>query len=143
MAGRPQRIRPVEAELPGELVVAFSCYNLVGACRSIVLRDRSRHPGGLLLSDQADVIVRISSVLGGMADPVAQRAGEIDAGTSIVRDLKLDSLAVMDFVMALETEFDTVIPIDALSGVETIGDLARLLQPMSPPPRPSHAVAGR
>ncbi len=76
-----------------------------------------------------------------MADPVAQRAGEIDAETSIVRDLKLDSLAVMDFVMALETEFDTVIPIDALSGVETIGDLARLLQPTSP--RPSHAVAGR
>ncbi len=93
------------------------------------------------MSDQADVIVRISSVLGGMADPVAQRAGEIDAETSIVRDLKLDSLAVMDFVMALETEFDTVIPIDALSGVETIGDLACLLQPTSP--RPSHAVAGR
>ena len=96
-----------------------------------------------MLSDQADVIVRISRVLGGMADPVAQRAREIDAGTSIVRDLKLDSLAVMDFVMALETEFDTVIQIDALSGVETIGDLARLLQPVPPQPRPSHAVAGR
>ncbi len=77
-----------------------------------------------------------------MADPAAQHAGQIDAATSIVRDLKLDSLAVMDFVMALETEFDTVIQIDALSGVETIGDLARLLQPASPQPRQPHAVAG-
>ena len=94
------------------------------------------------LSDQADVIARISAVLGDMADPVARRAGEIGAGTSIMRDLKLDSLAVMDFVMALETEFDTVIPIDALSGVETIGDLAELLQPRSRPPLASHAAAG-
>ena len=94
------------------------------------------------LSDQADVIVRIAAVLRGMADPAAQRAGDIEAGTSIVRDLKLDSLAVMDFVMALETEFDTVIPIDALSGVETVGDLADLLQPRSQAPRPSHAAAG-
>ncbi len=77
-----------------------------------------------------------------MADPVAQHAGVLDADTSIVRDLKLDSLAVMDFVMALETEFDTVIPIDALSGVETVGDLAGLLQPPAAPRRPAHAAAG-
>lgn len=94
------------------------------------------------MSERTDVIVRISAVLRGMADPVAQRAGAIDADTSIVRDLKLDSLAVMDFVMALETEFDTVIPIDALSGVETVGDLADLLQPRPPEPRPAHAAAG-
>ncbi len=142
MAGRSRRVGPGGAELPGELVVAFSSYNIVDAVPTDHPAGHGRGiSGDLLLSDQADVIVRISSVLGGMADPVAQRAGEIDAETSIVRDLKLDSLAVMDFVMALETEFDTVIPIDALSGVETIGDLARLLQPTSP--RPSHAVAGR
>ena len=94
------------------------------------------------MSDQADVIVRIATVLHGMEDPAAQRIGHVDAQTSIVRDLKLDSLAVMDFVMALETEFDTVIPIDALSGVETIADLADLLQPKSPELRASHATAG-
>ncbi len=94
------------------------------------------------MSDQADVIVRIATVLHGMEDPAAQHIGRIDAQTSIVRDLKLDSLAVMDFVMALETEFDTVIPIDALSGVETIADLADLLQPGSPQPHASHAAAG-
>ena len=94
------------------------------------------------MSDQADVIVRISAVLHGMVDPAAQHIGRIGAETSIVRALKLDSLAVMDFVMALETEFDTVIPIDALSGVETIADLADLLQPRSPQPVSSHAAAG-
>ena len=94
------------------------------------------------MSDQADVIVRIAKVLHGMADPAAQQAGALDATTSIVRDLKLDSLAVMDFVMALETEFDTVIPIDALSGVETVGDLAALLQPPAPHRQPTHVTAG-
>ncbi len=79
------------------------------------------------MSDE-DVIDRISGVLRSMNDPLAKYDGRIVAETSIVRDLKLDSLAVMDFVMAIETEFDTIIPIDELSGVETVGDLARLLQ---------------
>ena len=42
-------------------------------------------------------------------------------------DLKLDSLAVMDFVMALENRFDLVIPMDELTEVVSVGDLARLL----------------
>ena len=85
-----------------------------------------------------DVIERISGVLRSMKDPLANYDGKIVPETSIVRDLKLDSLAVMDFVMAIETEFETIIPIDELSGVETVGDLARLLQ--SQPP--SHPAAG-
>lgn len=86
------------------------------------------------MSDE-DVIDRISGVLRSMKDPLAKYDGRIVAETSIVRDLKLDSLAVMDFVMAIETEFDTIIPIDELSGVETVGDLARLLrsQPAAQP----------
>ena len=33
----------------------------------------------------------------------------------------------MDFIMELETKFDTVIPIDTIAEVETVGDLARML----------------
>ena len=79
------------------------------------------------MSDE-DVIDKISGVLRSMNQPSAGYDGRIVPETSIVRDLKLDSLAVMDFVMAIETEFDTIIPIDELSGVETVGDLAKLLQ---------------
>ncbi|MCX7062714.1 MAG: acyl carrier protein [Nevskia sp.] len=48
----------------------------------------------------------------------------LDASTNIVRDLQLDSLAVMDFIMSLEDRFEIVIPLDRVAEVETLGDLA-------------------
>ena len=66
-----------------------------------------------------------------MGGQVANYPDRILPETNIVRDLKLDSLGVMDFVMAIETRFDTIIPIDGLSGVETVGDLAKLLRSQS------------
>lgn len=47
--------------------------------------------------------------------------------THILHDLNLDSVAVMDLVMELETRFDTVIPMERLAEIETVADLARLL----------------
>ncbi len=52
----------------------------------------------------------------------------ITADTDIIRELKLDSLAAMDFIMALESEFDALIPVDSMVEVRTVGDLATLLQ---------------
>ncbi|MFV3127816.1 acyl carrier protein [Niveispirillum sp. KHB5.9] len=51
----------------------------------------------------------------------------ITTETSITRDLGLDSLAVMDFVMVLEDKFDVSIPMERIAEVETIGDLARTI----------------
>ncbi len=51
----------------------------------------------------------------------------ITTETSITRDLGLDSLAVMDFVMVLEDKFDISIPLERIAEVETIGDLARTI----------------
>lgn len=51
----------------------------------------------------------------------------LDASTNIVRDLQLDSLAVMDFIMSLEDRFDIVIPLDRVAEVETLGDLSRVV----------------
>ena len=56
---------------------------------------------------------------------------EITADTDVVRDLKLDSLASMDFIMAVETEFDTLIPVDSMVDIRTVGDLAALLRSQS------------
>jgi acyl carrier protein len=33
----------------------------------------------------------------------------------------------MDFIMALEQHFDTLIPMDSMAGIRTVGDLAALL----------------
>lgn len=51
----------------------------------------------------------------------------LDASTNIVRDLQLDSLAVMDFIMSLEDRFEIVIPLDRVAEVETLGDLSRVV----------------
>lgn len=80
------------------------------------------------MSGDSGIIEQISDILRSMNVLPPTYAEKITAETSITRDLKLDSLAVMDFVMELETRFDTIIPIDRLSGVETVGDLAKLLE---------------
>ena len=58
---------------------------------------------------------------------VAKVAGPITMDTHILHDLNLDFVAVMDLVMVLETRFDTVIPMDRLAEIETVGDLVRML----------------
>lgn len=53
---------------------------------------------------------------------------EAVAGSAVIRDLGLDSVAVMDLVMAVEDEFDLVFPLDRLGDVETVDDLARVVR---------------
>jgi acyl carrier protein len=44
--------------------------------------------------------------------------------TNIARDLGLDSLSVMNFVMTLEDQFDVSISMDKLADIKTVRDLA-------------------
>jgi acyl carrier protein len=71
----------------------------------------------------------IQSLDGMTPDVIAQ----VTPRTNIVRDLNLDSIAVMDFIMEVEIAFDTVIPMDAVASIETIEDLARILDPQTVP----------
>jgi acyl carrier protein len=77
--------------------------------------------------DADEVVQAIAEVLRSLKTPAIPAELAITADTNLARDLKLDSLAVMDFVMALENRFDTVISVDDLPDVQTVGDLARLL----------------
>ncbi|MBS0273124.1 MAG: acyl carrier protein [Proteobacteria bacterium] len=52
---------------------------------------------------------------------------ELSDSTNIVRDLGLDSVTVMDFVMETEERLDVSVPLDRISAVETIGDLVATL----------------
>lgn len=47
--------------------------------------------------------------------------------TVIVEDLGLDSLAVMNFVMEIEDKLDVSVPLDRLTDIRTVDDLARCL----------------
>lgn len=52
---------------------------------------------------------------------------KVSPESSIIEDLGLDSLAVMNFVMEIEDELDLSVPLDRLSDVRTIKDLAECL----------------
>jgi acyl carrier protein len=56
------------------------------------------------------------------------RPVELNSGTRIVDDLELDSLAVMNFVMAVEDRYDISIPLDAIAEVETVADLVATVE---------------
>jgi acyl carrier protein len=53
---------------------------------------------------------------------------QITDGTDIVEDLGLDSLGVMNFVMAIEDFYDISIPLDRIAQVETVGDLIHAVE---------------
>ena len=61
------------------------------------------------------------------AEAVLEREVAVTASSDISRDLAVDSLALMNIVMELEDRFDISIPIDHLSEVQTVGDLAALI----------------
>jgi acyl carrier protein len=61
------------------------------------------------------------------AEAVLGRSVQVTASSDILRDLEVDSLALMNIVMELEDRFDISIPIDRLSEVQTVGDLSSLI----------------
>lgn len=80
--------------------------------------------GDFMTADLNEIVEEIISALG----PTLPTPVTITTDTNITRDLGLDSLAVMDFVMVLEDKFDVSIPLERIAEVETIGDLARTIQ---------------
>lgn len=66
----------------------------------------------------------IIDVIVGMIGDLPHDVQGVGPQTNIARELGLDSLAVMNFVMALEDRFDVSIPMDRLADIETVGDLA-------------------
>ena len=71
-----------------------------------------------------EVRSRISAAL----QEVVGRPIAVADETDIVNDLGLDSLAVMNFVMALEDEYDISMPLDRMAEVQTVGDLVRTIE---------------
>jgi acyl carrier protein len=48
--------------------------------------------------------------------------------TDIVEDLGMDSLGVMNFVMAIEDFYDISIPLDRIAQIQTVGDLMHAVE---------------
>lgn len=69
--------------------------------------------------EQSDLIAQVIAALGTHV-PSQMR---VTSQTRIARDLELDSVAIMDFVMDLEDRFDISIPLERIAEIETVGDL--------------------
>ncbi|MCR0981095.1 acyl carrier protein [Roseomonas populi] len=53
--------------------------------------------------------------------------GPVTMETHILQDLNFDSVGAIDFIMLLETRLDTIISMDRMAEIETVGDLVRVL----------------
>ena len=69
--------------------------------------------------DRDAVAERIAAIIG----PFNKKGVAIDDGTTFAGDLEWDSLTVMDFVAAIEDEFDILITMNMQAEIETVGQL--------------------
>jgi acyl carrier protein len=69
--------------------------------------------------DRAEVDERIRKLIG----PFNKKGVTIADGTTFAGDLEFDSLTVMDFVAAIEDEFDIIISMNQQAEIETWGQL--------------------
>lgn len=74
--------------------------------------------------DQAALLAEVSEVL----TSVLNREVELKPEMNIVNDLGLDSIAVMNFTMALEDKFDISIPLHDMASVVTVQDLLNTVE---------------
>jgi acyl carrier protein len=58
-----------------------------------------------------------------LIDPFNKKGIALDETTRFAQDLEWDSLTVMDFVAAIEDEFDIIITMNMQAEIETVGQL--------------------
>jgi acyl carrier protein len=58
-----------------------------------------------------------------LIDPSNKKGIELSEATRFAQDLEWDSLTVMDFVAAIEDEFDIIITMNMQAEIETVGQL--------------------
>ena len=69
--------------------------------------------------ERADVDTTIRSLI----EPFNKKGIEVKEETTFQNDLEFDSLTVMDFVAAIEDEFDIIISMNQQAEIETYGQL--------------------
>ncbi|WP_294319434.1 acyl carrier protein [uncultured Sphingomonas sp.] len=72
------------------------------------------------MSDRAATLATITNLI----EPFNKKGVELTEATTFAGDLEWDSLTVMDFVAAVEDEFDIVITMNMQADIETVGQLA-------------------
>jgi len=71
------------------------------------------------MSQRDETFTRVSEQI----EPFNKKGIDLADGTSFAGDLEWDSLTVMDFVAAVEDEFDIMITMNMQAEIETVGQL--------------------
>jgi len=71
------------------------------------------------LTDRAQVFDTVT----GLIEPFNKKGVSLTDATTFQGDLEWDSLTVMDFVAAIEDEFDIIITMNMQAEIETVGQL--------------------
>ncbi len=69
--------------------------------------------------DRAEIDSRIRTLI----EPFNKKGIAIEDGSTFAGDLEFDSLTVMDFVAAIEDEFDIIISMNQQAEIENFGQL--------------------
>ncbi len=72
------------------------------------------------MSDRQQILDTVEAQI----EPFNKKGVAVTEATSFQRDLEWDSLTVMDFVAAIEDEFDIIITMNLQAEIETVGQLA-------------------
>ncbi|MBA4763524.1 acyl carrier protein [Sphingomonas sp.] len=76
------------------------------------------------MSDRNDIFATISAQI----EPFNKKGVALTDATTFAGDLEWDSLTVMDFVAAIEDEFDIIITMNMQAEIETVGQLVDAVQ---------------
>ena len=71
------------------------------------------------MTDQDEIFERVAEQI----EPFNKKGVELSEATTFATDLEWDSLTVMDFVAAVEDEFDIIITMNRAAEIETVGQL--------------------
>lgn len=66
-----------------------------------------------------------------LIEPFNRKGVSIEDSTTFAGDLEFDSLTVMDFVAAIEDEFDIIISMNQQAEIETYGQLVDAVHKMA------------
>lgn len=71
------------------------------------------------MSSRDEIFARIAAQI----EPFNKKKAALSDATRFAGDLEWDSLTVMDFVAAIEDEFDIIITMNMQAEIETVGQL--------------------
>ena len=76
------------------------------------------------MSDRAETFARVAELIA----PFNKKGVTLAESTTFASDLEWDSLTVMDFVAAIEDEFEIIITMNMQAEIENVGQLVDAVQ---------------